>query len=198
MSLVQFICLLYFLNVKITESRVPYESYSDTKHSTPRPTDAMEWLGKRECKTTMHSIHFDNIGKRYLWLPLRENFNMHFSESLKKRSFIAVGLLYEQLSKSRMHFAEVLAQARLQNRVLILPYCENGRIGSSKYYSLPLCSYFDLSRIGQFIDWISEDFFFSNLSKIGIRHPRFIYLKPKRDECDPVRKFGKFSNFTLL
>lgn len=103
--------------------------------------------------------------------------------------FIVIQRLTEQLTKSRMHFAEVLRMAQETKRVLVLPNCQNGYIGNSKYFRLPLCLYFDIEKIGNAVDWVTEEFFLKRASEFYLkgRTPSFraVYFIGE-PLCNPV------------
>ncbi|CAI5466336.1 unnamed protein product [Closterium sp. Yama58-4] len=83
--------------------------------------------------------------------------------ALLSAKFISVGRLYEQLSKARLHLGEVLSVARHTGRTLILPSVGNSRIGTVADYAFPFCTYFDPGRLGQFVPWVSEEFFYGQV-----------------------------------
>ncbi|CAI7798265.1 unnamed protein product [Closterium sp. NIES-53] len=83
--------------------------------------------------------------------------------SLLSAKFISVGRLYEQLSKARLHLGEALSVARHTGRTLILPSVGNSRIGTVADYAFPFCTYFDPGRLGQFVPWVSEEFFYGQV-----------------------------------
>ncbi|GJP36291.1 hypothetical protein CLOM_g8287 [Closterium sp. NIES-68] len=83
--------------------------------------------------------------------------------SLLSAKFISVGRLYEQLSKARLHLGEVLSVALHAGRTLILPSVGNSRIGTVADYAFPFCTYFDPGSLGQFVPWVSEEFFYGQV-----------------------------------
>eukprot|EP00897_Mesotaenium_endlicherianum_P004329 jgi/Mesen1/3924/ME000209S02929 len=71
----------------------------------------------------------------------------------QRPKFIAIGRVNEQLTKARLHLAEVLALARAANRTLILPGAGSSRLGLD--WAAPLCTYFDLELLGRFVPWVT-------------------------------------------
>ena len=70
-----------------------------------------------------------------------------------------MGRIREQLSKARLHLADVAALALATNRTLILPHCGSSRIGPSDDYSLPLWHYLDVGRLGEYVPWVTEEYY---------------------------------------
>eukprot|EP00897_Mesotaenium_endlicherianum_P005873 jgi/Mesen1/5313/ME000265S04473 len=101
----------------------------------------------------------------------------------KGRKFLALGLEREQLTKGRLHLAEAMAVAKAEGRILILPPAGESRMGLDRH--LPLCTYFDTLQIGEFVDWVTEDFYLSEVERLG-RRPEILslFLKKRRHLCD--------------
>eukprot|EP00897_Mesotaenium_endlicherianum_P003895 jgi/Mesen1/3533/ME000197S02551 len=74
-----------------------------------------------------------------------------------------VGRLYEQLSKARLHLAEVVALARVTGRTLVLPTAGNSMLGTAYDYRRPLCVYFDVRVLGRAVHWVTEAYFLEKL-----------------------------------
>eukprot|EP00271_Cylindrocystis_brebissonii_P012195 TRINITY_DN3036_c0_g1_i1.p1 TRINITY_DN3036_c0_g1~~TRINITY_DN3036_c0_g1_i1.p1 ORF type:complete len:188 (+),score=21.59 TRINITY_DN3036_c0_g1_i1:96-659(+) len=76
-----------------------------------------------------------------------------------RRKFLTLDYLGEQLSKARIHLAQLYVLAQLTKRTVILPSVSDSRIG---YWSppplLPFCAYFDMAdrHLGE---WVTEDYF---------------------------------------
>lgn len=99
-----------------------------------------------------------------------------------------------------MHFAEVLKMAQETKRVLVLPNCQHGYIGNSKFFSLPLCLCFDVEKIGSAVDWVTEEFFLKRAADFHLRgnSPSIgaVYFI-REPVCNPVRNLQEISTFLL-
>lgn len=124
--------------------------------------------------------------------------------------FLVIHRLYEQLSKSRKHFAEILKIARVTKRVLVLPHCQDGHIGNGLYFWRPICIYFDVEKIGNSVDWVTEKFFLERIAEFRLKKispsVRAVYFSSSDYLCNPVSDFLSqlamfcltFQNFTHL
>ncbi|CAI5532869.1 unnamed protein product [Closterium sp. Naga37s-1] len=83
--------------------------------------------------------------------------HMPFSDVKATRAskFLVFAHSDEQLSSTRSHLAEAARFAQATNRILVLPKCSRSRLSLAR--DLPLCAYFDLSRLDA--HWISPDLF---------------------------------------
>lgn len=80
--------------------------------------------------------------------------------------YLLLGQINEQLTKSTRHLAELIVLARRLNRTLVLPEVGESEIGMQR--SKPFCTYFDVNRLGDFVDWVTpEQFIFDTRSKLN-------------------------------
>ncbi|CAI5480304.1 unnamed protein product [Closterium sp. Yama58-4] len=76
-------------------------------------------------------------------------------QSTSGKKFLVFAYSDEQLSSTRSHLAEAARFAKATNRILVLPKASRSRLSLAR--ALPLCAYFDLSRLDA--HWISPDLF---------------------------------------
>lgn len=127
----------------------------------------------------LSEVKDENPNEEFKHLPER---NKSWQDNSPRTRFVAVGLLnVEQLTKTRMHFGEVLAYAHKHNRTLILPSCGNGTVGSSAYCTLHLSAYFDIDTISKHVDWVTEEFYGQVSTDSG---KAFFILLQEQDDCD--------------
>lgn len=98
-----------------------------------------------------------------------------------------------------MHLGEVLALSRDTKRTLVLPNVNYGYMGSGNKFYRPLCLYFDLKVIGEYVPWVSEDYFFSRVNSfVRANHTpsmHAIWIRPPETDWEPVRLlFGLISS----
>ncbi|GAQ82025.1 hypothetical protein KFL_000980120 [Klebsormidium nitens] len=85
---------------------------------------------------------------------------------LNPEKYLLLGQINEQLTKSTRHLAEFIVLARSLNRTLVLPEVGESEIGMQR--SKPFCTYFDVHRLGQFVDWVSpEQFIYDTRSRLN-------------------------------
>ncbi|CAI5532886.1 unnamed protein product, partial [Closterium sp. Naga37s-1] len=82
------------------------------------------------------------------------------------RRFLVFAYSLEQLSNTRSHLVEAARFAQATNRTLVLPKGSRSRLSLAR--DLPLCDYFDLSRLGA--HWISPEFFL-HLARAAVNPP---------------------------
>ncbi|CAI6009459.1 unnamed protein product [Closterium sp. NIES-65] len=75
--------------------------------------------------------------------------------SVRARKLLVFAYSEEQLSNTRSHLAEAARVAQATNRTLVLPKASHSRLSLDR--ALPLCTYFDLSRLDA--HWISPELF---------------------------------------
>ncbi|CAI7862024.1 unnamed protein product [Closterium sp. NIES-53] len=82
------------------------------------------------------------------------------------RRFLVFAYSLEQLSNTRAHLVEAARFAQATNRTLVLPKGSRSRLSLAR--DLPLCAYFDLSRLDA--HWISPEFFL-HLARAAVNPP---------------------------
>ncbi|CAI5990609.1 unnamed protein product, partial [Closterium sp. NIES-64] len=82
------------------------------------------------------------------------------------RRFLVFAYSLEQLSNTRSHLVEAARFAQATNRTLVLPKGSRSRLSLAR--DLPLCDYFDLSRLDA--HWISPEFFL-HLARAAVNPP---------------------------
>ncbi|GJP67299.1 hypothetical protein CLOP_g24132 [Closterium sp. NIES-67] len=72
------------------------------------------------------------------------------------RKFVMLAAEREQLTKARLHLGEAMTIAGLTNRTFVLTHVGSSRIGMDR--DLPLCTYFNIDKITEHGEWITEDY----------------------------------------
>ena len=118
---------------------------------------------------------------------------MQSDEDFLRTKFVVAFVLPEQLSKGRLHFAEVVAVTLLLDRVLILP-----RVGGSQinmFSPLPFCAYFDSKKLAGTVRWVTYEFHLQTSLRLG-KKPNVHYLCFAEGD-NPCTKFGKMQRTVI-
>lgn len=109
---------------------------------------------------------------------------MQSEDDFRSAQFLAiVRMPDEQLSKARMHFAEMVALAKVLNRVLVLPRVGLSTIGM--HLPLPYCAYFDGKLLGNYVKWVTYEYYLKMTRKLGSPPSvQFLCLRDKLWNCD--------------
>ncbi|GJP45549.1 hypothetical protein CLOM_g4930 [Closterium sp. NIES-68] len=74
-----------------------------------------------------------------------------------RRKYLVFAMSEEQLSNARAHIIEAARLAQMSNRILVLPKASRSHLSLGR--SLPLCAYWDLSKLSATSEWVSPQFF---------------------------------------
>ena len=109
---------------------------------------------------------------------------MQSEDDFRSAQFLAiVQMPDEQLSKARMHFAEMVALAKVLNRVLVLPRVGLSTMGMN--LPLPYCAYFDGKVLGKYVKWVTYEYYLKMTRKLGSPPSvQFLCLRDKMWNCD--------------
>ncbi|CAI5489860.1 unnamed protein product, partial [Closterium sp. Naga37s-1] len=118
-----------------------------------------------------------------------------------RRKYLVFAMSEEQLSNARTHIVEAALLARMANRVLVLPKASRSHVSLGR--ELPVCEYWDLSRLAAASEWVSPQFFLllaratlANPS-VGFMWVESPYLKRNVFHYDMVTEFlGQLMPFT--
>ena len=109
---------------------------------------------------------------------------MQSEDDFHSAKFLAiVRMPDEQLSKARIHFAEMVALAKVLNRVLVLPRVGLSTIGMN--LPLPYCAYFDEKLLGNYVKWVTYEYYLKMTRKLGSPPSvQFLCLRDNVWNCD--------------
>ncbi|CAI5476205.1 unnamed protein product [Closterium sp. Yama58-4] len=74
-----------------------------------------------------------------------------------RRKYLVFAMSEEQLSNARTHIIEAARLAQMSNRILVLPKASRSHLSLGR--SLPLCAYWDLTKLAATAEWVSPQLF---------------------------------------